>query len=90
MPSQGSHGSQKLSQSPLCLPLLKFSYATVSNESIVPIPWIHLSSRNALFAIFETSPTQLEDGRTEERQKFKVLRDPEVMVLGLQSASCLG
>ncbi|EXJ76380.1 uncharacterized protein A1O5_00888 [Cladophialophora psammophila CBS 110553] len=77
MPSQGS---QLLSQSSsLCLPLLKFSYATVSNESIAPIPWIHLSSKDALFAIFESSPVQLEDGRTEERQKFKVLQDPEVM-----------
>ncbi|KIX98410.1 uncharacterized protein Z520_05711 [Fonsecaea multimorphosa CBS 102226] len=77
MPSQGC---QNLSQSsPLCLPLLKFSYATVSNESIAPIPWIHLSSKDALFAIFETSPVQLEHGRIEERQKFKVLQDPEVM-----------
>ncbi|KAJ9613936.1 hypothetical protein H2200_002072 [Cladophialophora chaetospira] len=78
MPSQGP---QPLSSqlSPLCLPLLKFSYATVSNDNIVPIPWIHLSSKNALFAIFETSPVQLDDGRTEERQKFKVLKDPEIM-----------
>ncbi|EXJ91296.1 hypothetical protein A1O1_04406 [Capronia coronata CBS 617.96] len=76
MPSQGS---QQLSSSPLCLSLLKFSYATVSNESIAPIPWIHLSSKNSLFAVFETSPVQLEDGRVEERQRFKVLRDPEVM-----------
>ncbi|ETI19351.1 hypothetical protein G647_09183 [Cladophialophora carrionii CBS 160.54] len=77
MPSQGS---QPLSQSsPLCLPLVKFSYATVSNDNIVPIPWIHLSSKNALFAVFETSPVHLEDGRTEDRQKFKVLKDPEVM-----------
>ncbi len=83
MPSQGP---QPLSQSsPLCLPLLKFSYATVSNDNIVPIPWIHLSSKNALFAIFETSPAQLEDGRVEERQKFKVLKDPEIMVLGMHS-----
>ncbi|KAL2428537.1 hypothetical protein ABEF91_008803 [Exophiala dermatitidis] len=74
-----SQGSQKLSSSPLCLPLLKFSYATVSNESIAPIPWIHLSSKNSLFAVFETSPVQLENGYVGERQKFKVLRDPEVM-----------
>lgn len=79
MPSQGS---QPLSQpSPLCLPLLKFSYATVSDDNIVPIPWIHLSSKNALFAIFETSAVRLEDGRSEGRKKFKVLKDPEVMVL---------
>lgn len=75
-----SQGTQKLSSSPLCLPLLKFSYATVSSESIAPIPWIHLSSKNSLFAVFETSPVQLENGCVEERQKFKVLRDPEVMV----------
>ena len=81
MPSQGS---QPLSQSsPLCLALLKFSYATVSNDNVVPIPWIHLSSKNALFAIFETSSVQLEDGRTAERQKFKVLKDPEIMVFGI-------
>lgn len=77
MPSQGS---QQLSSSPLCLSLLKFSYATVFNESIAPIPWIHLSSKNSLFAVFETSPVQLDNGRVEERQRFKVLRDPEVMV----------
>ena len=74
--------SQPLSQSSsLCLTLLKFSYATVSNDNVVPIPWIHLSSKNALFALFETSLVQLEDGCTAERRKFKVLKDPEVMVL---------
>ncbi|KAK4948679.1 hypothetical protein LTR10_012683 [Elasticomyces elasticus] len=76
MPSQGS---QKLARSPLCLPLSKFSYATVSNESIAPIPWLHISGKNRLFALFETSPTQMEGGRVEDRQKFKVLQDPEIM-----------
>ncbi|KIV83461.1 hypothetical protein PV11_05483 [Exophiala sideris] len=76
MPSQGS---QKLAHSPLCLPLSKFSYATVSNESIAPIPWLHISGKNRLFAVFETSPTQMEGGRVEDRQKFKVLQDPEIM-----------
>jgi len=68
------------SSSSLCLPLTKFSYATVSNEHIVPIPWIHLSSKNSLFALFETSPTRLDNGQVEDRQKLKVLRDPEIMV----------
>lgn len=77
MPCQGS---QKLSQSSLCLPLYKFSYATVSAESVAPIPWIHISGKSRLFAIFETNPVQLDDGRFEDRQKFKVLQDPEVMV----------
>ncbi|OAP62051.1 hypothetical protein AYL99_04254 [Fonsecaea erecta] len=77
MPSQGS---QSFSQSsPLCLPLAKFSYATVSGEGVAPIPWLHIGNKKALFAIFETSPVQLEDGRIEQRQKFKVLQDPEVM-----------
>ena len=79
MPSQGA---QPLSQSSrLCLPLVKFSYATVSNDNIVPIPWIHISSKNSLFAIFETCPVELDDSRTERRQRFKVVKDPEVMVL---------
>ncbi|KIW80176.1 hypothetical protein Z517_06791 [Fonsecaea pedrosoi CBS 271.37] len=77
MPSQTT---ANISQSfPLCLPLEKFSYATMPNESILPIPWIHLHSKDTLFAIFETGPVQLEDGRVEERQTFKVLHDPEVM-----------
>ncbi|KIX03728.1 uncharacterized protein Z518_07281 [Rhinocladiella mackenziei CBS 650.93] len=76
MPSQRS---QNFSSSPLCIPLSKFSYAALPNETIGPIPWIHLSSKHCLFAIFENSPTQLGDGRVEERQRFKVLQDPEVM-----------
>jgi hypothetical protein len=76
-----SPGSQHAAQlAPLCLSLHKYSYATVSNESIAPIPWIHLSSKTTLFGIFETVPVQLEDGSSEDRQKFKILNDPEVMV----------
>lgn len=80
MPSQSHSTFPPPLPSPACLPLTKFSYATVSNEHIVPIPWIHLSSKTGLFALFETSPTQLEDGQLEDRPKLKVLRDPEVMV----------
>jgi hypothetical protein len=64
----------------MCLPLYKFSYATVSAESIAPIPWIHVSGKNRLFAVFETTLVQLDDGRVDGRQKLKVLQDPEVMV----------
>ncbi|KAK5050623.1 hypothetical protein LTR84_003905 [Exophiala bonariae] len=79
MPSQPLSTFSPPFPSPSCLPLNKFSYATVSSEHIAPIPWIHLSSKSGLFAIFEASPTQLENGQLENRQKLKVLRDPEVM-----------
>lgn len=72
--------SQMLSQSPVCLPLSKFSYATVSAENVAPIPWIHISANNRLFAVFETSSVRVEDGCFEDRQKLKVLQDPEIMV----------
>jgi hypothetical protein len=54
-------------------------------NSGLPVPWTHISSKNNLFAIFETSRARRIDGGVEERQKFKVLRDPEVMVI----LSCL-
>ncbi|KEF52206.1 uncharacterized protein A1O9_11833 [Exophiala aquamarina CBS 119918] len=79
MPSQPLSTFSSSLPSSLCLPLTKFSYATVSNENIVPIPWIHLSSKNSLFALFDTSPTLLDNGQVEDRQKLKVLRDPEIM-----------
>lgn len=76
--------SQPCSGGPVCLPLLKFSYATVPMDSVAPVPWTHLASKNNLFAMFETARTRGLDGQVEERKKFKVLRDPEVMVI-LQS-----
>lgn len=75
-----SQASQTLSPSPLCLSLVKFSYATVPNESIVPVPWMHIPGKNNLFAVFEIYLAQCDDGRPVERQILKVLRDPEVMV----------
>lgn len=90
MPSQPLSTFSTSLPSPVCLPLNKFSYATVSSEHIAPIPWIHLSSKNGLFAIFETSPTQLENAQLEDRPKLKVLKDPEVMVFLYQDSLLLG
>ena len=73
--------SQQSSAGPICLSLLKFSYATVPMDSVAPVPWVHISSKNNLFAIFEAARTRRIDGTVEERQKFKILRDPEVMVI---------
>jgi len=75
-----SLSAQSSPQMPLSLPLLKFSYATVPNDSVAPIPWIHLSSKNSLYCVFDTISSQTENGVMEERQKFKVLQDREVMV----------
>ena len=75
--------SQPGSASPVCLALLKFSYATVPMDSVAPVPWTHISSKQNLFALFETIRTRSLDGTIEERKKFKVLRDPEVMVIFL-------
>jgi hypothetical protein len=72
--------SQQSSAGYICLSLVKYSFATVSIESVAPVPWVHVSSKNNLFAIFETAKTRRLDGTIEERPKFKVLRDPEIMV----------
>ena len=88
--SKMSQGSTTFPATPVCLSLSKFSYATVSNDSIVPIPWIHLSSKTGLFAIFESNATHLEDGQITNRKRLKIIRDPEVMVrFLLQSFGCL-
>ena len=50
-------------------------------DSVAPVPWTHISSKQNLFAVFETVRTRSLDGSVEERKKFKVLRDPEVMVI---------
>ena len=75
-----SQNTVSFPDAPVCLPLLKFSYATVSNESVMPIPWIHLSSKTGLFAIFESTESTLDDGQIRVRKKFKVTNDPEIMV----------
>ena len=65
---------------PLSLPLSKFSYATVAEDTIAPIPWIHLSTRGDLFAVFETIRVHHSSETIQEQSRFKVLKDPEMMV----------
>jgi hypothetical protein len=69
----------------ICLPLVKFSHATVPISSVAPVPWIHISSTRELFASFDTLTIKNSNGTNEERKKFRVLRDPEVMVTILAS-----
>jgi hypothetical protein len=78
MPSPGSQESPILG--PLCFPLLKLSYSTVSNDSISPIPWIHLSSKHNLLAVFEIIRSQDSRGQFAESRMFKIMRDPEIVV----------
>lgn len=76
-----SHSSQDtLKVGPLCLPLAKFSYATVSDDKLRPIPWTHLSSKSHLFAVFETTRTQNSQGHITDQRIFKVMQDPNIMV----------
>ena len=75
--------SQSSSANPVYLALVKFSYATVPMDNVAPVPWTHISSKRDLVAMFETVRTRSHDGTIEERKKFKVLRDPEVMVIFL-------
>ena len=79
MPSQGSQGSQGQT-GPLCLPLVKYSYATVSSDNVAPIPWIHLSSKQNLVAVFDTLRLQSSQGQITEQSVLKVMKGPETMV----------
>ena len=76
MPSQGSQERV----GPLCLQLAKYSYATVSTEHIAPIPWIHLSSRDNLVAVFDILRFQSSQGDITESTILKVMKEAEVMV----------
>lgn len=75
-------GSRSSSNAPILLPLVKFSYAKgpMNVDSSAPVHWTHLTSKNNLFAIFQTTRSRNIDGSLEERTKLKVLQDPEVMV----------
>lgn len=66
--------------SPISLQLLKFSYATVPMDSAAPVPWTHLSSKDRLVVHLTTVRSRCLDGTVEERAKFRVLQDPEVLV----------
>lgn len=65
---------------PICLPLQKFSYATVYNNSSAPLPWIHVVSQGDIFAVFETKRTLSSDGSTKDTRRFKIVQDPNIKV----------
>lgn len=65
---------------PTCLPLHKFSHATVLQNSAGHLPWKHIVSQGDIFAVFETVRTLNADGTTKDSNRFKVLQDPNIMV----------
>lgn len=68
---------------PSYLPVTKFSYATVANDSVAPIPWKHLNPITGLVAIFETLYCQNSDGTVQRQLKFKVTLGNETLVSSL-------
>ncbi|KAL9621501.1 MAG: hypothetical protein Q9160_004031 [Pyrenula sp. 1 TL-2023] len=71
MPSQMPLPSDNLE--PIVLPLVKYSYATVSSDHVAPLPWTHISE-NKLFAVFATVRIQTST-ELEEQQRFRVVND---------------
>jgi hypothetical protein len=67
--------------------LVKFSHATVPLGSVAPVPWVHISSKRELFASFDTVTSRDSTGISEERRKFRILRDPEIMVTPVEVVS---
>ena len=78
MQSQGSQDSSFAGY--LNLSLSKFSYATVSEDTVAPIPWIHLSSKGSLYARFENVAIPDQFGQVKEQRKFRVINGTEIMV----------
>ena len=78
MQSQGSQDSAFNGY--LNLSLSKFSYATVSEDTVAPIPWIHLSSKGNLFARFENVSLPDPFHRHQEQRKFRVINGKETLV----------
>ena len=78
MQSQCSQDS--FSAGPISLSLSKFSYATVSEDSNAPIPWLHLSSKGNLFAVFQNGRTLDRLGHHQDQSRFRVVNGTEIMV----------
>ena len=78
MQSQSSQDSSF--SGPLSLSLSKFSHATVPEDSNAPIPWVHLSSRGNLFAVFEKCRSWNHQGQLHDQSNFRVTNGAEVMV----------
>ena len=65
---------------PLCLQLVKYSYATVSTGHVAPIPWLHLSRQHNLVVVFDTLRAQSSQGDITESTTFKIMKEAEVLV----------
>lgn len=72
--------SQFSSPSCICMPLAKFSYATVHTGNTGPIPWTHLASQDDLFLLIGPVNVENPRGTSETRWKLKVLQDPNFHV----------
>lgn len=77
MPSQTPLPSDTLE--PIVLPLVKYSYATVSSDHVAPLPWTHISE-NKLFAVFATVRIQTSS-ELEEQQRFRIVNDLKGAIL---------
>jgi len=63
--------------------LTKFSAATTSSGYSGPIPWSHIISENGLSAMFEF-PSSDTISQFSESARFKIINDPEVLVIQLE------
>jgi hypothetical protein len=52
----------------------------VAEDSNAPIPWIHLSSKGNLFAVFEKCRTWDHQGQLHENSGFRVTNGADIMV----------
>ena len=78
MQYQGSPDS--FSSDPLSLSLSKFSYSVVPEDSNAPIPWIHLTSKGNLLAVFQNCRTWDYLGHPQDQSRFKVSNGTQTMV----------
>jgi hypothetical protein len=77
---QSQYSQDSSFSGPLSLSLSKFSYSTVPEDSNSPIPWIHLSSKGNLFAVFEKCRSWDQQGQLHDQSRFRVRNGAEIMV----------
>jgi hypothetical protein len=81
MPGLSTGSSAALLLPPaICLPLQKYSFVTVDQNRVGPLPWQHVVSHGSLFVSFETN--RIVEGVVSARdsRRFKILQDPNIMV----------
>jgi len=74
---------QMLPQARSTMALTKFSAATTSSKYSGPIPWSHVISENSLFTVFEF-PSSGTMSQASGSARFKIINDPEVLVIRSQ------